>query len=86
MIDVQLELETDTNMLLMIQPGIRGGICQSVNKKYKKNYMKTNSLHKLTNLIKINCTDLKLVRIYQPMDLDGKKTKYIHTDATKNYD
>lgn len=73
LIDVQLELETDTDMLLMIKPGIRGGICQSVNKKYKKNYIKTNSLHKLTNLIKIICTDLKWVRIYQLMDLNGKK-------------
>ena len=58
-IDVQLELEIDTDMLLMIKPGIRGGICQSVNKKYKKNYIETNGLHKLTNLIKIICTDLK---------------------------
>ena len=44
------ELLTDTDMLLMAQKGIWGGICQSihryakVNNKYMKSYDK-NSLH-----------------------------------------
>ena len=40
---LKLELSTDTDMLLMLEKGIRGGICHSIyryakaNTKYKKN-------------------------------------------------
>ena len=43
---VEIELLTDTNLLLMVEKGIRRGICQSVNRyakandKYMKNYDK----------------------------------------------
>ena len=44
--NVKLELLTDYDMLLMVEEGIRGGICHSIhrhakaNKKYMKNYNK----------------------------------------------
>ena len=46
MTKVKLELLTDENMLLMVEEGIRGGICQAIhhyesaNNKYMKNYNK----------------------------------------------
>ena len=42
--EVELELLTDTNMLLMLKKEIRGGICHAIhryptaNNKYMKNY------------------------------------------------
>ena len=46
--EVKLELITDYDMLLMVQKGIRGGICEAThryvkaNNKYMKNYDKNN--------------------------------------------
>ena len=41
--NVSLQLSTDVNMLLLIEAGIRGGICQSVHRYAKTNnkYMKS---------------------------------------------
>ena len=54
--DVKLELLTDYQMLLMIEEGIRGGMCQSThryakaNNKYMKNYDKSIESSYLTYL------------------------------------
>ena len=54
--EVNVELLTDYHMLLMIEEGIRGGICQSVqryartNNKYTKNYDKSIESSYLTYL------------------------------------
>ena len=37
---VELELLTDIDMLLIIEKGTRGGICQAIHSKYMKNYDK----------------------------------------------
>ena len=47
---VKLDLLTDANMLLMVEKGIRGGICHSLyiyaeaNNKYMKDYDKNKEL------------------------------------------
>ena len=54
--NVNLELLTDVDMLLMIEAGIGGGMCQSVhryakaNNKYMKNYDKSIELSYLMHL------------------------------------
>ena len=51
MTGVELELLTDINMLLMVEKGIKGGMCNAIhryakaNNKYMKNSMKTLSHH-----------------------------------------
>ena len=48
---IKLDLLTDINMLLMVEKGLRGGICHSfywygkANNKYMKDYDKKNNRH-----------------------------------------
>ena len=54
--EIRLELSTDIDMLLMVEKGIRGGICHSIhtyakaNNKYMKNYDKNIESSQLTYL------------------------------------
>ena len=48
--EVKLEILTDNDMLLMVEKGIKGGICHTIhryakaNKKYMKDYDKNKKL------------------------------------------
>ena len=67
--ELELELFADSDMLLMIEKGIRGRICHAVhryakvNNKYMKNYDKNNEssyiqyldTNKMVNVSKITC-------------------------------
>ena len=51
--NVKLELLTDYDMLLMVEEGIRGGICQSIHRYAKANnkYMKSYDKNKESSYI-----------------------------------
>ena len=68
--DAKLELLIDYDMLLMVEKGIRGGICQSshryakANNKYMKNYDKKIDSSYLTYLMEIICMDGQCLKNY----------------------
>ena len=59
--EVRLELLTDVDMLLMVEKGIRGGICRAIyryaktNNKYMKNYNKDKEESVFQNLYGWQC-------------------------------
>ena len=52
--EVKLEVLTDINTLLMVQKGIRGGICDAIHKYAKANnkYMKDHDKNKESTYLK----------------------------------
>ena len=92
---VKLELLTDYDMILMIEKGIRGGICQAthryakVNNKYMKNYDKNiDSVY----IEYLDANNLYGWAMSQKLPVNGfkwikqKKLSKFNEDFIKNYD
>ena len=92
---VKLELLTDYDMILMIEKGIRGGICQAthryaeVDNKYMKNYDKSNESSYIEYL---DANDLYGWTMSQKLPVKGfklvkqKKLSKCNEDFIKKYD
>ena len=90
---VKLELITDVDMLLMIEKGIRGGICHSVyrhskaNNKYMQIYDKNNES---SYIIYVYANNLYGYAMSRKFPVDGfewvEDLSTIDEDSTKNYD
>ena len=95
--NVELELLTDYDMLLMVEEGIRGGICHSIhryakaNNKYMKNY---NNKEESSYIQYLDANNLygwvmsKKLPVNGFKWIDNNKTAnpIINEDFTKNYD
>ena len=80
--EVKLKLLTDVDMLLMVEKGIRGGICHVIhgyekeNNKYMKNYNKDEEESFLEYLDAINYMVGQCLKNCLQMVLIGKKICY----------
>ena len=91
--NVKLELLTDYEMLLMVEEGIRGGICHSIhrfakaNNKYMKNYDKNKESPYIQYL---DTNNLYGWAMSQKLPVNGfkwvKNTSKIDEKFIKNYD
>ena len=94
--NVELELLTDYDMLLMVEQGIRGGICHSIhryakaNNKYMKNYNNNNEESSYIQYLDANNLYCWAMSKKLPVNgfkwLDSNKTNKINEDFIKNYD
>ena len=94
---VKLELITDYDMILMIEKGIRGGICQAThryakaNNKYMKNYDKNNEYLDANNLYgwamsqKLPVKGFKWVKKKKLSKLNEVFIKKYNEDRNKGY-
>ena len=90
--NVKLELLTDYNMLLMVEEGIRGGICHSIhryaktNNKYIENYNKNEELSYIQYL---DMNNLYGWAMSQKLPVNNfkwvKDTSRINEEFIKNY-
>ena len=77
--NIKLELLTDVDMLLMVEKGIRGGICHAIYRYAKANnkYMKNNNKDKEESFIQYldanNFMVGQCLKNYQEAVLNGKK-------------
>ena len=91
--EVKLELLTDYHMLLLVEEGIRGGMCQSThsyakaNNKYMKNYDKSIESSYLTYL---DANNLYGWAMSQKLPVNGfmwyNYLSEFNEDFIKNYD
>ena len=91
--NVNLELLTDFDMLLMTEPGIRGGICQSIHRyaeasnKYIKNY---NKSIKSSHLMYLDANNLYGWKMSKKLPINGFKWENdlsrFNENFIKNYD
>ena len=79
--EVKLELLTDVDMLLMVEKGIKGGICHAIhryakaNNKYMKNYDKNKESSHIQYL---NANNLYGWAMSQKLPVDGFKWKKLY--------
>ena len=79
--EVELELLTDIDMLLMVEKGIRRGICHAIFR-----YAKANSKY----MQYLDANNLYGWAMFQPLPVDGfkfvKNVSKIDEESIKNYD
>ena len=90
---LKLELLTDVDMLLMVEKGIRGGICHAIRKYVKANnkYMKNYDKNIISSyLLYLDANNLYGWGISQKLPVNGfkwiKKLSKFNEDFIKNYD
>ena len=89
---IELELITDNDMLLMIEEGIRGGICQAIvplikaNNKYLKNYDKSLPSSFLKYLDANNLYEWATCKKLSFRNFNFVNPSYYDEDLIKNYD
>ena len=91
-INIELELLTDDDMLLMVEEGIRGGICHSIhryakaNNKYMKNY--NNNNEKSSYIRHLDASNLYGWAMSKKLPVNGFKwfdNNKINEEFIKNY-
>ena len=91
--NIKLELLTDCDMLLMVEEGIRGGLCHSIhrhakaNNKYMKNY---DENEESSHIQYLDANNLYGWAVSQKLPLNGFKwvnnVSEINEEFIKNYD